>query len=98
MAFKDEYNFGLIENEAKRLVIMELEKQLKNEPKSTCRCEECVLDITTGALNSVKPLYRVSLMGALYASQAMNDANYAASVQAAVASTLNKVKTNPAHD
>ena len=97
MAFKNEYDFDFIENETKKLVVEELGKQLRDEPESTCRCEECVLDMAARALNAIKPFYRVSLMGALYASQAMNDEQYAASVRTAVADSIKKIKTNPGH-
>jgi competence protein ComFB len=50
------------------------------------------------ALNTVKPLYRVSLLGTLYASQAMNEESYAKSVREAVARAIEKVRKNPAHD
>ena len=98
MAFKNEYDFDLLENESKRQVIDELGIQLENEPDHICRCSECILDMAAIALNAVKPLYRVSLMGALYASNAMNDEKYAASIKQAVADAIKKVTTNPAHD
>jgi competence protein ComFB len=50
------------------------------------------------ALNTVKPLYRVSLLGTQYAAQAMNEETYAESVRTAVAQAIDKVKANPAHD
>ena len=98
MAFRNDYDFDLLENEAKRQVIEELGVQLGNEPDDICRCSECVLDMAAIALNAVKPLYRVSLMGALYASSTMNDEKYAASIKLAVADAISKVVTNPAHD
>jgi len=98
MAFKDEYDFELLKNEAEVLVIREVEQQLKNEPESMCRCNECIVDIAAMALNAVKPLYRFSLLGALYASQAMTEQSYADSVKQAVKQAVSKVKKNPAHD
>jgi len=98
MAFKDEYDFELLKNEAEVLVIREMEQQLKSEPQSMCRCNECVVDIAAIALNMVKPLYRFSLLGTLYASQAMTEQTYADSVKDAVAKAIKKVKKNPAHD
>jgi competence protein ComFB len=50
------------------------------------------------ALNSVKPLYRFSLLGSLYASQAMSEESYASSVREAVSAAVEKVKNNPSHD
>ena len=98
MAFTDDYNFDLLKNEAEILVIKEVEKQLAREPEETCRCNECVVDIAAVALNNVKPLYRFSLLGTLYASYAMNQQTYANSVKKEVAEAIKKVKENPAHD
>jgi competence protein ComFB len=50
------------------------------------------------ALNAVKPLYRFSLLGTLYASQAMTEQAYADSVREAVMNAIKKVRKNPAHD
>jgi len=96
MALKDEYNFDLLKNEAETLVIRELEQQLKKS--DVCRCNECVVDAAAIALNTVKPLYRFSLLGTLYASQAMTERSYADSVKKAVAQAIKKVKENPGHD
>jgi len=98
MAFTDEYDFDLLKNEAEVLVIKEIEQQLKSVPENMCRCNECVVDIAAIALNSVKPLYRFSLLGTLYASQAMTEKAYADSVTQAVLQAIKKVKKNPAHD
>jgi competence protein ComFB len=98
MAFTEEYDFDLLKNEAEVLVIREMEQQLKSDHKDMCRCNECIVDIAAMALNSVKPLYRFSLLGALYASQAMTQQAYADSVKNAVAQAIKKVKKNPAHD
>jgi competence protein ComFB len=98
MAFSDIYQFDLLKNEAEILIINEVEKQLELEPEEMCRCNECVVDITAIALNNVKPLYRFSLLGSLYASQAINEKSYADSIKKEVASAIKKVKKNPAHD
>ena len=98
MALKDIYDFELLKNEAEQLVLYELEKQLESEPGEICRCNECVVDMAAIALNTVKPLYRFSLLGSLYAAQAMNKQSYADGVQRAVAHAIKKVKTNPSHD
>jgi competence protein ComFB len=98
MAFKDEYDFDLLKNEAEVLVIKEMEEQLKSESDDMCRCNECIVDIAAVSLNSVKPLYRFSLLGTLYASQAMTEQAYADSVKKAVAFAIKKVRKNPAHD
>jgi len=98
MALKDSYNFELLKNEAEQLVLNELEKQLQSQGTELCRCNECIVDMAAMALNSIKPLYRFSLLGTLYAAQAMNEQSYAESVQQAVATAIAKVSTNPAHD
>jgi competence protein ComFB len=98
MAFIDEYDFDLLVNEAENLVIHELGRQLEAAGDGVCRCNECVADMAAIALNSVKPLYRFSLLGSLYAAQAMNEKTYADSVQTAVAGAIEKVRENPSHD
>jgi len=98
MALIDEYDFALLKNEAENLVIREMERQLESEPEDMCRCNECIVDIAAIALNTVKPLYRFSLLGTLYASQAMSDEVYAGSIKDAVTMAIMKVRKNPAHD
>jgi len=98
MAFVDKYDFHLLKNEAEQLVLKELERQLAEDSDDFCRCNECVLDMAAMAFNGVKPMYRFSLLGALYAAQAMGDQDYADQVQQAVAQAVEKVKSNPAHD
>jgi competence protein ComFB len=98
MAFKDRYDFELLKNEAEQLVLQELEKQLETRQGEICRCNECIVDMAAIALNSVKPRYRFSLLGTLYAAQAMNEQSYAGSVQKAVTMAIDKVSSNPAHD
>jgi competence protein ComFB len=99
MAFNDKYDFaGVLKNEAENLVIVELEKQLEKYPRPICRCHDCVIDMAAVALNNVKPLYRVSLLGIQYASRAMEEPDYAKSVQNAVSRAIEKVRKNPSHD
>ncbi|MEJ5190122.1 late competence development ComFB family protein [Treponema sp. J25] len=98
MGFKDQYDFEQLVNEAERLVIDELERQLDALSEPVCRCEDCVLDMATLALNAVKPLYRVSLLGSLYAAHAMDEASYAESLRKAVAAAIQRVRENPSHD
>jgi competence protein ComFB len=50
------------------------------------------------ALNAVKPLYRVSLLGTLYASHAMDEKEYATSLREAVFNSIERVRKNPSHD
>jgi len=98
MSFLNEYNFDLLKNEAEVMVIREVESQIEKLP-DMCLCNECIVDIAAIALNNVKPLYRFSLLGTLYASQAISsDQAYADSIKQAVTDAIVKVKNNPAHD
>ena len=97
MALINRYDFEVLENEAEKLVFNELEQQLAVYDDEICRCNECVMDMAAMALNVVKPLYRVSLLGTLYAAGAMNDEVYAQSVREAVSNAIKKVGENPAH-
>jgi len=98
MALTDTYNFDLLKNEAEELVLNELEEQVAAYGPELCRCNECIVDMAAIALNSIKPLYRFSLLGTLYAAQAMNEQSYADSVKEAVTQAITKVRFNPAHD
>ncbi|MDR3145490.1 MAG: late competence development ComFB family protein [Treponema sp.] len=98
MALRDKYSFELLENEAENIVLDELERQLEECDESVCRCNDCVVDMAAMALNSVKPLYRFSLLGSLYASHAMSEESYASSVREAVSGAIEKVRNNPSHD
>jgi competence protein ComFB len=98
MAFADEYDFHMLKNEAEQLVLRELEIQLAAMDRQICQCNECVVDMAAMALNTVTPLYRFSLLGTLYAAQAMNEQAYADSVQKAVAQAIARVSANPGHD
>jgi competence protein ComFB len=98
MAFIDNYDFDLLVNEAETLVLHELERQLEAYQGEICRCNECVVDMAAISLNAVKPLYRFSLLGSLYAAHAMNEKSYADSVQRAVSGAIEQVRKNPSHD
>ena len=50
------------------MVLGELEIQMARA-KDICTCQDCVLDMAAYALNNVKPTYRVSLMGSVYAAR-----------------------------
>ena len=62
-----------------------------------CTCQDCVLDMAAFALNNVKPAYRVSLMGSVYA-RAGRGAQHAQGISKAVREAIAKVKENPSHD
>jgi len=98
MALIDKINFELLENEAEKLVIAELDRQLEAYSDPICMCNECVVDMAAMALNMVKPLYRVSLLGTMYTSHAMDEKEYATTVRDSVFSAIEKVRKNPSHD
>ena len=100
MSFAEDYSFGLLKNEAEKLVFDELDNQLNGNEHGTeiCHCKDCVMDMAAIALNTVRPLYRYSLLGTQYAAQAMNDQAYADSIQQAVTAAIEKVNANPSHD
>jgi len=98
MSIQDNYNFEFLINEAERLVMDELEHQLDSEYNADiCKCEECVLDMAALALNKISPMYRVSLMGTLYA-HSLQDTEYAEEVRKVVREAVTKVAKNPSHD
>ncbi len=96
MAFTDTYDFESLVNEAERMVIEELESQLRTAV-GVCTCQDCVLDMAAFALNNVKPSYRVSLMGSVYARSAAGT-QAAQGVARAVRDAISRVKANPSHD
>ena len=97
MALLNDYDFENLKNEAENFVLKELERQLETCSESVCRCNDCILDMAAIALNSVKPLYRVSLLGTLYAAQAMDEKAYGSSLRDAVFRAIEKVQRNPGH-
>ena len=98
MGIREDYDFSILVNEAERMVTDELERQLAEtaDPK-VCVCQDCILDMAAFALNALKPVYRVSLLGTMYA-HAMDSGDYARSVATAVAAAIAKVHANPGHD
>ena len=99
MAFIDSYDFEHLKNEAENLIIKDLGRQLEAYPDPICTCNDCILDMAAMALNSVRPLYRVSLLGKLYTETAMNEGTlYARHVREAVFDAIEKVRKNPSHD
>ena len=97
MALIDPHDLDLLKNEAETKVLEELESQLKHLPDYICTCRECVLDTLALTLNSIKPLYRVTLMGRIYAKVVMNEKAYTESVRKAVIKAIEKVHKNPFH-
>ena len=96
MGLKDHYDFDSLVNEAERSVLGELETQMA-VAVDICRCQDCVLDMAAYALNNIKPAYRVSLMGTVYA-RGVTDTEYAGEISRVVADAIRKIKANPSHD
>ncbi len=97
MSLKESYNFEFLVNEAERLVLEAIERRLNEDTENKiCKCQDCVLDIAALALNSIKPLYRVSLIGTLYA-HSLDDSEYATQIVEAVDTAIEKISANPAH-
>ena len=97
MRFKEMYDFDLLVNEAKKLVIAEMESQFEDDTENKiCRCQDCILDMAALALNNIKPSYRSSFTGVIYAQQ-LQDGRYMEQVKSAVKNAIEKVKKNPSH-
>ena len=96
MGLRDRYDFDGLVNEAERLVLEELDVQLSKEA-GACQCQDCVLDMAALALNNVRPAYRVSLMGSVYA-RSVQQTEYAQEIKRSVSEAIKKVKENPSHD
>jgi competence protein ComFB len=98
MAFIDNYNFEYLQNEAEKLVLTELGRQLEAYSEPISLCTDCVVDMAALALNMAKPLYKASLMGRLYVSHVMEEESYAASLRESVFIAIEKIRKNPSHD
>lgn len=96
MAIRDKYNLEDLKNETEEFVFQELEKQLDRiSDDDICKCHDCVLDMICLALNKLKPRYRVSLMGSLYARVESDDLEK--EIVDTVSEVLMKVSQNPGH-
>jgi competence protein ComFB len=98
MAFIDNYDFEHLQNEAEKLVLAELGRQLEAYSEPICLCNDCVVDMAALALNMVKPLYKASLLGILYVSLAMEEQEYATSLRESVFTAIEKIRKNPSHE
>ncbi len=99
MAFKDEYDFDLLDNQIEDVVIRELERQLaQEENKNTCKCQDCVIDMAAVALNHLKPAYRssLSMKGYLY-KQNLHAGNRDQAYAKVVKDAIQKIAENPSH-
>ena len=97
MALLDFNDLHSLENEVENIVHEELEKQLSDLPDYICTCKECLLDVMALALNSIKPMYRVTLLGKIYTGIAMNEKSYEKNIKEAVYNAIEKVHNNPYH-
>lgn len=98
MEFKRKHDFSLLTNEAESMVIEELGVKLESEEfKDGCACQDCVLDMAAYALNHLKPIYRVSLLGSMYA-HSMGEGSYKSEVERSVVEAIRKIRENPSHD
>lgn len=86
MALQDKYNFEDLVNEAERIVLDELERQLTDDPG-----QDEILDMAAYALNNIRPRYRVNLLGRLYTRS--TDESYQQDVESAVREAILKVRS-----
>lgn len=93
MALADRYNFEDLVNEAERLVMDELERQLDERGALEGLEEDLVLDMAAYALNHVRPVYRVNLLGRLYAQNVGEE--YQGELSSAVSEAIDKVLGEP---
>jgi competence protein ComFB len=100
MAFSEEYDFSILRNEVERFVIQELGRRLDElSDPSICLCQDCILDMAALALNTIRPLYRVSLLGTMYASaMGEGEGRYQEEVRLMVDQAIAKVHASPSHD
>lgn len=84
------YSFDELTNEAEHLVITELGRQIEElGEEHVCTNEECVLDIAAYALNHVRPMYRVNLLGRLYAQSLQEE--HQQEIRSAVRDAIEKI-------
>lgn len=94
MSLRDYVDFGSLENAAEELVVDELERQLEGSIDSkTPRDAEAILDMAAYALNIVKPMYRVNLLGRLYTNVLQEE--YGGIIRSAVKEAIERISANP---
>jgi competence protein ComFB len=90
MSLEDRFNFEDLVNEGERLVLAELEVQLADQPGGvTGYSEDEVLDMAAYALNHIRPLYRVNLLGRIYAQNVGEQ--YEQDVETAVREAISRI-------
>ncbi|MBI9101379.1 MAG: late competence development ComFB family protein [Spirochaetales bacterium] len=98
MSLREEYDFEYLVNESENLVFEELDAQLEmKERANVCRCQDCILDMAALALNSMKPQYRVSLLGSVYASS-LHISSAREEAEKSVKMAIDKISSNPSHN
>ncbi len=97
MDLEKNYDFSMLVNDTERMVLEELGQRMESaNMEGICTCQDCVIDMATLALNSLKPKYHASLMGTMYAHAAESGV-FKTEVQSAVSNAIEKVKNNPSH-
>jgi competence protein ComFB len=96
MSLRDEHDFDALVNDAEGLVIDALEAGIARTP-GICTCRDCVLDMAACALNSVRPSYRVSLLGSM-SSRSPRGGEYERQIRHAVDAAIERVQKNRSHD
>lgn len=91
MALEDLYDFSQIRNQAEKLVIQEIEKQLPEEQWD--ENEEFILDVATFALNHLRPVYSYTLLGKLYTENL--EESFYDEVEEAVRKAIARISSNP---
>ncbi len=91
MALEEIYDFSQIRNQAEKLVIEEIERQIPEEELQNN--EEFVLDVVTFALNHLRPIYSYTLLGKLYTDNL--EESYYNEVEKAVSNAILKIRGNP---
>lgn len=93
MNLRERYSFVDLTNEAERLVIEEMGRQLQRGGYSSVTDNEgLVLDIAAYALNHVPPMYRANLLGRIYADTLKE--RYGEEIRIAVAAAIEKILKN----
>lgn len=88
-----DYNFEDLTNEAERLVLDELNRVLADPPEGLSLDTDSILDIAAYALNHVRPMYRINLLGRLYATHVPPQERE--EIREAVAAAVQRIIENP---
>jgi competence protein ComFB len=96
MGLREDHDFDALVNDAEGMVIDALEAGIARTP-GICTCRDCVLDMAACALNSVRPSYRVSLLGSM-SSRSSHSGEYERQIRQAVTDAIDRVQKNRSHD